>query len=255
MNKWKIALNKFIDTWKDKKEVIGFLVCGSYVTGNPSKHSDIDLHIVLNDKTNWRERGNKIIDGYLIEYFANPVKQIKSYMKTSFTNNSNMEQVQFATGIIILDKTGDIKKLKNLANKMIKTKFNKYNKIELEIRKYFLYESIEKLEELYENNSKSFDISYYNKLLDDFNTYSKFIGERKYKAHKIYELLTTNIKEKYLLKKYKDKQYLKLFLICLDVKSNKDKIIAIRKLNNYAITKIGKFNIDGWKIKTPLDLK
>jgi predicted nucleotidyltransferase len=255
MEKWEIALNKFIATWKNKKEVIGFLVCGSYVTGNPSKHSDIDLHIILSDKTNWRERGNKIIDGYLIEYFANPIKQIKSYMKNSFNENTNMEQVQFATGKIIIDKTKDVKKLKLLAKNYMKKKFSKPSKISIELNKYFLNESIEKLQELYETNSKSFEISYYNKLLENFNLYSKFISERKYKAHKIYELLTTNAKKKYLLKEYKDKTYLKLFLNCINAKTNKQKILSFKNITTYALNKMGKFNIDGWKIKTPLDLK
>lgn len=255
MEKWEIALNKFIDAWKNKKEVIGFLVCGSYITGNPSKHSDIDLHIVLNDKTNWRERGNKIVNGYLMEYFANPIKQIKAYMKDDLKDNSNMSNVQFATGKILLDKTGEVLKLKILANKQLKRKFNPPSKIDIEIKKYFLYEHLEKLEELYEINSRSFDISYYNNLLELFNDYGKFIGETKYKAHKIYELLTTDARNKYLLKDYKDIKFKKIFLNCLEAKTNKHKIIAFREITNYALNKMGKFNINGWKIKTPLDLK
>ena len=49
-DKWKVALEKFLKKWENKKEVIWILVCGSYVTGNPSKHSDIDIHILLDSK-------------------------------------------------------------------------------------------------------------------------------------------------------------------------------------------------------------
>ena len=47
MAKWKIALETFLKEWQDKEEVVGALICGSYITGNPSKRSDIDVHIIL----------------------------------------------------------------------------------------------------------------------------------------------------------------------------------------------------------------
>ncbi|MBT4376854.1 hypothetical protein HOD29_05775 [archaeon] len=78
---WEEALDKFLEGWKDKKEVLGINVCGSYVTSNPSKHSDLDVNIVLRDSCKWIERGNKIVDGVLIEYFVNPSWKIKEYMK------------------------------------------------------------------------------------------------------------------------------------------------------------------------------
>ena len=42
MEKWEIALQKFLKNWKKKKEVIGAIACGSYVLGNPSKKSDVN---------------------------------------------------------------------------------------------------------------------------------------------------------------------------------------------------------------------
>ena len=78
---WEEKLNKFLENWEYMNDTIGILVCGSYITGNPSTHSDLDVHIILNEKVNYRERGNKIVDGLLIEYFANPAKQIREYFK------------------------------------------------------------------------------------------------------------------------------------------------------------------------------
>ncbi len=60
------------------------MLSGSRVTSFASKYSDIDVYIILSDDVEWRERGNKMIDGCLIEYFANPIKQIKSYFKEEF---------------------------------------------------------------------------------------------------------------------------------------------------------------------------
>jgi hypothetical protein len=33
MDKWTLALETFLKDWKDRGDVVGALVCGSYVTG------------------------------------------------------------------------------------------------------------------------------------------------------------------------------------------------------------------------------
>jgi len=115
MQDWEKALDKFLLDWRDREDVTGTLVCGSYITGGPSRHSDIDLHIVTSDENDWRERGNKIIDGYLVEYFVNPSKQIKEYFREDHQNNKVMAATQFVTGKIILDKDGAVAELKEEA--------------------------------------------------------------------------------------------------------------------------------------------
>ena len=46
---WEEKLSKFLDDFAYKDDVVGVLVCGSYITGNPSNHSDLDVHIILRD--------------------------------------------------------------------------------------------------------------------------------------------------------------------------------------------------------------
>ena len=98
MGNWQEKLGIFLASFEHMKDVIGVLVCGSYITGNPTKHSDLDVHLVLDNDIQYRERGNKIIDGLLIEYFANPPKQIIGYLDEDFREKSLMCQTQFATG-------------------------------------------------------------------------------------------------------------------------------------------------------------
>ena len=125
--KWEEKLNKFIDSFEYIDDVVGILVCGSYITGSPTKHSDLDVHLLLNDKVKYRVRGNKIVDGLLIEYFANPKSQIKKYFKEDYKNVRPMSHTQFITGKIIMDKTGDLKKLKEEAKKMLKKNYEDIN--------------------------------------------------------------------------------------------------------------------------------
>ena len=93
-----IALEKFLSDWKDKDKIIGVLVCGSFVTGGASKHSDIDVQIILDNEVTWRERGNKIVDGFLIEYFANPLYRYEGYFEEDYSRNRTVTAHMFATG-------------------------------------------------------------------------------------------------------------------------------------------------------------
>ena len=115
---------KFLNEIHLRDDLVGVLVCGSYITGNPSKHSDLDVHLILADTVEYRERGNRRIDGLLIEYFANPPKQIRQYFKEDYQSIDPMSQTQFATGRILQDATGVVAKLKEEAEEMLKQKYN-----------------------------------------------------------------------------------------------------------------------------------
>lgn len=112
---WQDTVEEFLIDWQDRDDVEAALVCGSYITGNPTKRSDIDVHITLTENSNWRERGNKIINGYLIEYFVNPPRQIRKYFEDDFQTYRTMSMVQFMTGKVIFDKTDITKQLQEEA--------------------------------------------------------------------------------------------------------------------------------------------
>ncbi|MFA1739895.1 hypothetical protein [Lysinibacillus fusiformis] len=103
---------KHFERWQDRDEVVGALICGSYVTVHPSERSDIDVHIILSNDVTWQEGGNQIIDGFLIEYFANPSGQIQRYFQDDFNKHRTMAMVQFQTGHNSFDYTGIINELK-----------------------------------------------------------------------------------------------------------------------------------------------
>ena len=79
MEKWEKALSKFLERYENEDYYEGAIACGSYVSGNNNEFSDIDVHIVLKRGNEWRERGNLDVDGFLIEYFANPVNKYECY--------------------------------------------------------------------------------------------------------------------------------------------------------------------------------
>lgn len=78
---WKPKLEKFLENFKYLNDIQGVLVCGFYITGKPTSHSDLDVHIVLKDNCDYRVKLNRIVDGLMIECFINPPKQIRKYFE------------------------------------------------------------------------------------------------------------------------------------------------------------------------------
>lgn len=133
MQEWELAVNKFLEKYINKDYFLGTMLCGSYATGNNTKNSDIDVFIVTKDTTTWRERGNIQIDGYLIEYFINPVRQVLKEFDEGFKTNSIATTRIFA-GAKILHDTDQIIENPIKTKIAIKTK----NKTRLIVRKQIL---------------------------------------------------------------------------------------------------------------------
>jgi predicted nucleotidyltransferase len=250
MQFWEKALDKFLTDWKNRKEVIGALVTGSYVTGLATEFSDIDVHIILSDDIRWRERGNKIVDGFLIEYFANPICQIVKNSKSEDGKNRIASDVRmFAIGKILFDKTGVLKRTKRRFEKQLKQKkIKKLTALQTEIKKYSLWDQLDNLKDLNRQNSPSFSFVYFNDLTKILEIYTEFIGTEICGLSKVHKMLTNEkFRKKYGIKNIPDQKFVSLFKKCLE-KASLDKI---EQLTDYVLKKMGGFKIDGWKIKSP----
>ena len=195
---------KFLETFEHKDDVVAIVACGSYVTGHPNSHSDLDVHLILDEKCKYRERGNRIVDGLLIEYFSNTKRQILKYFEEDYKSIRPMSQVQFATGEILLDKTGEALELKNLAKAGLAKKFEDVDTTPFPLGLYGLWDSLDDLQGILEDDRADFDFIYYNKL----NSLLSFVfWDRKipYNAKTVLGHIQNPItRQKYLLEEIKD---------------------------------------------------
>lgn len=256
MEAWEVALDHFIHYWKDKEEVIGILVCGSYITGNPSARSDIDIHIVISDECNWRERGNQIIKGFLVEYFINPPKQIRRYFEEDYNDRSTMSMVQFLTGQIILDRLGIIHELKKEAQDWKDKQYKQLSHSLIEIKKYGLWDELDNLLDCYEAGRNDFEFVYFNALHNLYCVYCSIFSIEEIPSYQLYKyFLDTTYLHKYLKKPFPDQHFSKLFINSLTTVTREEKVTVYRQLNEYVINKAGGFSIDGWKLRSELSIE
>ena len=252
---WEIALRDFLQPWKKKKEVIGALVCGSFVTGRPSKHSDIDVHIFLAPSVRWRERGNKVIRGYLIEYFANSVQVYSEYFEKDYQRRRKVAAHMIYIGRALFDKTGGVKQVQREASRYLRKPYLRLKKQEIEQMKYRLWDSSDNLEEIFEARGEEFLFAYYNCLYDLYEIYAAFLRYDSVPVHKLRRLLMDREdKKKYRMDDFPDPSFATAFIKALKRKGKHEMMREFRLLTAYVLQKMGGFHIDGWKLRTSVHL-
>ena len=146
MEKWEIALNKFMQRYINKPWFEGAVLCGSYSTGNQNKFSDIDIAIIASNDLGWQEKSNCYVDGFLMEYTINPIYKNQEYMQLGIEDHSLINQNMFAFGKILYDKNGIMKKLRQQSLKELKKKIKPHSKYSNKFTKYHLGDKYDELQ-------------------------------------------------------------------------------------------------------------
>ncbi len=244
------SLEKFLKPWQKKEGYLGAILTGSYATGTQTEFSDVDVQIVYDDNVSWRERGNKIIDGYLFEYFANPIPQYKKYMEKEFLSGKRTTARMFVTGKIIEDPTGQVSRLKKEATTIFKRKLRPMSKTDIEVAKYSIWDAVDGLKDLSVKQTPDFSVQYGISLGKILDYYTKFLKIEGPTSSKMFRFLNEkSFRDKYQMPQIPDPKFVNLFLAALAKQDLKD----IEKLAKYVQLKMGGFNNDGWKLKTSVE--
>ena len=111
---------------------------------------------------------------------------------------------------------------------------------------------LDNLEEVFEADGKEFFFVFYNDLNDLFETYAKFLQFDSIPVHKLRRFLVDEKdKKKYHVSNFPDEEFVKMFVNAINLKDKSKMLKEYQKLTNHILDKMGGFNIDGWKIKSP----
>lgn len=253
MQDWRTAVNLFLEDWRTQDYCVAALACGSFVTGSPSEHSDIDLHIILAEGTGWRERGNRIVQGFLIEYFANPPAQIRRYFRDDYSDNCAHAATQFATGLPIFDNTGTIVQLQDEARQWLAKEFKPLSDTAVELNKYGLWDNLDNLQAAAANPGPDLAYVYFGLLRRVYEIYARFLGQPVAAVSQQYLCLFSpeEAARKYLLQQFPDSRFLELLRNALAAVSPDDMLLSGKRITDYVLLELGGFNIDGWQFRSP----
>ena len=235
----KAIIKKFIDEKINLKDVEAILLVGSCAVENDNKYSDIDVYIILNNKVKYRERGNLIIDGYLIEYFMNPIRKIIDYLKNDKRGHGGSMANMLLNGKLIYGKKKVINKLKKKAYYYV----NKKNK--RDIAKYYhawdLYDD-------YKACMYHKEMPYYNALQAIIEAYlfnNDYFLLPPQKIERVFK--DEDYRKKYKLKKFPNNIFNKLVINCFDnpIEENLDKLYEF-------VMRDGKFKIEEFILRSKI---
>lgn len=236
-------------------EIAGVLACGSYITGNPSSHSDLDVHLILREGVTWRERGNRIVGGLLIEYFATPPAQIRRTFAEDISDGSLMCQVMFATGKILRDDQGTAAALKAEALSAIQAYYERPIGGEMPLaERYYLWDMLDDLQDAYDNSRLDFDFLYHNILDRTIQTYIRRIGRPySFKAVLMNTADLPTAQRKYLLRELPHPDIAGLIAQCITAGDRAAKMALFRRLHEAIIALFGGFDIATFTLRSPTE--
>ena len=241
LSKFEKVLKKFVDKQTRNQHVVGILVTGSSVHSTPDKNSDLDIHIVL-DESKFRERGNTWIDGIEIEYFINPVNQIKAYYKEEVGEKAPHTAHMFANSLILFQKGNALDELIKEAKIILKRPIKRMNKNGMELAKYFLDDMAKDLEDvLIKRDFFALDLIAHEIFQKCLQIFLKQNGVEREKTKRLSSQLRAV-----------DKNFDKLFSSAVLEHQPKKKYTATIKLINYVENLVGGKRPKEWKFRGKL---
>ena len=253
---WRSRLDFFFDNFELKADVCGIVVCGSYVTGGANIHSDLDVHFVLDNKVDFRQRGNRYVEGLLIEYFANPPQQIRRYFADDIASFRLNSLVQFATGEVYFDRQGVAAGLKEEAIRLHKEFYEQSSaaKEMASLNKYGIWDMKDNLQAAKLTGRIDIDFLHHVYLDRLIQLYMKHI-KRPYDAMLILgNIDDEKFRKKYLLQRLPDPEIAELIASSVSTANAERKVSLFMNLADKILEKFGGFEIDGFRSKSPLDL-
>lgn len=246
---WEPALESFLRPWRRRRNVTGALVCGSYVTGDASAHSDVDVQILLADGTSWEERGNDVVDGYLFEYFANTAERKRAYFQEGMALNRPATATMFVTGRVIFDDDGGVARLRRDAARVLRRPYAALSRRQVERTKYADWDSLDNLEDL-AARGVPLAHAYHAHLQGIYADYARFLRQPVLPAPQLYRYLSDPwFRRKYRLEPFPDATFRRLLTSALEARGRPAMLASARQLTRHVLRRLGGFDIDGWRLR------
>lgn len=243
----------FLEMRKSYDEVVWAVLCGSFVTWSPSAHSDIDLHILLEDTATRRERWNVSMGGFLIEYFINPVRLHYEYAEEDYQQRRIVNAHMFVTWKLLFDTTWAVTKLIDDMKQHIDKTYKPMDHSRLELVKYGIRDMCDNLQEIYDAQWSEFPFVYYASLYALFDLYAEYLQYRHIEKHKVARFLKQKSqRNKYLIDDFPDALFSQKFLEAITVDDNDTHTMMkmYEQLTEHVLQQMWWFSIDWWKLRT-----
>lgn len=222
----------------------------SLVTPRPS---DVDLQILLARGTPWRERGNRVVDGFLIEYFANPPERIRGYFREDHAGNRRVTATMFCTGQILFARDGELVRMLAEARRWQRRPMLRLAGADLERTRYGIWDAVDNVLDAAERDAPDLPFQYHHALRVVYEGYARFLRQPLMQADRIWRAYGPRAHpEKVLLPPFPDADFVALLVRAIRESDRCRMAGRLRRLADHALARMGGFEIDGWRFRTPV---
>jgi len=254
VEKWELAAKKFIDSWQFTDDIESVFLTGSHASGNADEFSDVDLFIILNDNVKWRERGNKMVDGLLVEYFANPVRQVKKHIDECYGNADLIDINMILGGKVILDRNAAADKIIDYCKQKMTTEFPSMSGYDVYMGLYLLWDAHDELQRAYSNKTPGFTMQFFSFVQNAFVLYSRYTCSPVPSYHKLYKWLTDDgYFKKYGLAAHNDLYFVEMIKATFHCKDINAMFETAKNIYVYVVDKMGGIDIDNFVLHGSCD--
>ncbi|MFP4119294.1 MAG: nucleotidyltransferase domain-containing protein [Candidatus Woesearchaeota archaeon] len=253
MTGWEDSAAEFLQPWKENNNVLAALMTGSYATGLQTEHSDINIHIILDSKTTWRERGYKTVGKHHIAYFATPFKQLIRHFEQDKQLGRHVDATAFANSRILFDKTGVAKQLKDHAESVLDKPFPEPSETHRELLKAGIHNQHMKLKSAKERDMNGFSYTYHHFLDKLLTHYARFLKADLPQRDKIVAFFSDeDFQSRYGVKPFPDPVFSNLFKEAIYQTEPEKQLASAQRLQDHVIDQMGGFDHNNWRIRETL---
>jgi len=220
--------------------------------GNADEFSDVDIFIILGDHVDWRERGNKRIDGLLVEYFANPMRQVRKYIDGGYPSLNLTEINMILGGIVIFNKNSAAEEAIAYCKQKMMSEFPKLSEFDIKTGLYTMWNNFDELRRACGCDSPDCTMIFFTFVRHAFELYSRYICSPIPNHHKTYQWLTDEgFRKRYGLPGYSDPAFLEMVGRVFGNADAKVNLALAQDIYNYVCGEMGGFCVDEFVLRSP----
>lgn len=251
MENIKKIIDKFLAPYKKEDFFLGAILTGSYATGNNDINSDIDIFIITKDSTLWRERGNRLVDGYMVEYFINPLRQVVKESEEGFATGNIATTLMFAGSVLLEDTDGIVASLIERAKNDLNKPVAPASGFRWNSNCYTVWHSFTQLDE---KHTKGVDIDFtYNIFLTNvISAHFANSGIPALSLHKIERILADHQYADRYNARLPEKEFCEKLEKCFGQKDYHKKYLRAKELYGYFMARNSEFDINNYSFRSSI---
>lgn len=138
-------LERFIDTWRSRPEMVGVYLTGSWALNLAKDESDIDLRVVISNECMWREKQSYLWEGKKVNAWALSANHLSKSFVSQWRNYSKFDARSLNMAMILTDESGTVLGLKKEAKLWMQRPFAEATIEELMLMQYDCISVVEEL--------------------------------------------------------------------------------------------------------------